>query len=424
MVPNTGGILLLLTCFALETAVEARWLNQFVRHFEPLSYTPLPVHRDHMRVKRSLAHREKQRPGHVYLRFGGFNRIFRLRLRPDTSVFHPDLVVQTSRFGRVKPDIGHIYSGKLVGEPSSHVFGALHDGVFEGTIQSRSGRFYVEGAHKFFSRLTPFHSVLYSARDVRMPRVDGSPGWCGVRGQTARWMSRLAAGSKLVHPAKRKSRHQGTQREPRIGRRRPLAGELPTEGASHTDGGLDGGQGDRGSAKKRAMHQQTSRPKRVCGLFIAIDHLLYEKFTEPDRDPVRTRERLSTLIAGHVARASEVYRRTRFGDIEDISFSVHRIEINDTTSCPNRRAGFCLNKMDAALYLLTLSKWRVFDEFCLAYAWTYRDFDDGVIGLAYTANTSAFRSKVVAQDHDQKQVRTELPLSQKGYLKIAMKEVF
>lgn len=29
-------------------------------------------------------------------------------------------------------DTSHVYHGQVLGEPNSHVFGSIHDGVFEG----------------------------------------------------------------------------------------------------------------------------------------------------------------------------------------------------------------------------------------------------------------------------------------------------
>lgn len=73
------------------------------------------------------------------------------------------------------------------------MYGALHDGIFEGGIETIWGRFYVEAATKYFNHTTPFHSVLYSAEDVRFPAYDQNhaeqQGWCGVRGDTERWMN-------------------------------------------------------------------------------------------------------------------------------------------------------------------------------------------------------------------------------------------
>ncbi|KAH7964530.1 hypothetical protein HPB51_027233 [Rhipicephalus microplus] len=143
----------------------ARRLNRYVRHFEPLSYEPRRVHREHVRVRRSLGGSSSQH-GIVYFRFQGFDRQGDTTKREDP---HPR-------------------------DPSSRVYGGLHDGVFEGSIQSRWGRFYVEGAHKFFARRTPFHSVMYAAKDARIPDA----GWCGVNSETTRWMQELAASTKLA----------------------------------------------------------------------------------------------------------------------------------------------------------------------------------------------------------------------------------
>ncbi|KAH7951205.1 hypothetical protein HPB52_006306 [Rhipicephalus sanguineus] len=288
--------------------------------------------------------------------------LFHLKLRPDTTVFDKDLVVETTKFGIVKPNIDHIYSGQVVGDPSSRVYGGLHNGVFEGSIQSRWGRFYVEGAHKFFARRTPFHSVMYAAEDAGIPHK----GWCGVNSETTRWMQQLAVASERARKPESK----------------------PED--FYYDVDVDGKQaGKDGTDRRRA--KGASRPRRtyrVCGLYVQIDHLLYRHFAQIDNDAVRTRERLSTLIAGHTARASDIYRHTDFYGVEDVRFSVHKIKINDTSNCPSKKNPFCLDKMDPTLFLLTTAKSANFDEYCLAYTWTYRDFESGVLGLAYVGNST------------------------------------
>ncbi|XP_049271972.1 disintegrin and metalloproteinase domain-containing protein 10 [Rhipicephalus sanguineus] len=417
------SVLLLMLCSFSQTAVAARRLNRFVRHFEPLSYEPRTVHRGHVRVRRSLGgsqpqqQQQQQQNRHVYVRFQGFNRqgskcsftaqnwnihsvilvvhldqfkLFHLKLRPDTTVFDKDLVVETTKFGIVKPNIDHIYSGQVVGDPSSRVYGGLHNGVFEGSIQSRWGRFYVEGAHKFFARRTPFHSVMYAAEDAGIPHK----GWCGVNSETTRWMQQLAVASERARKPESKShssrakRHGSDHLEHWIGRRPLEQQEQPED--FYYDVDVDGKQaGKDGTDRRRA--KGASRPRRtyrVCGLYVQIDHLLYRHFAQIDNDAVRTRERLSTLIAGHTARASDIYRHTDFYGVEDVRFSVHKIKINDTSNCPSKKNPFCLDKMDPTLFLLTTAKSANFDEYCLAYTWTYRDFESGVLGLAYVGNST------------------------------------
>ncbi|XP_075740529.1 disintegrin and metalloproteinase domain-containing protein 10-like [Rhipicephalus microplus] len=363
--------LLLLTCSL--GFVDARRLNRYVRHFEPLSYEPRRVHREHVRVRRSLGGSSSQH-GIVYFRFQGFDRLFHLKLRPDASAFHKDLVVETSSRGRVKPRIGHIYSGELIGDPSSRVYGGLHDGVFEGSIQSRWGRFYVEGAHKFFARRTPFHSVMYAAKDARMPDA----GWCGVNSETSRWMQELVASTKLAEMPSSRETQRSSRSEHWTNRK--LLEEHESE-ELHPD--------TENIGSVASLAKDSAPTLRVCGLHIAIDHLLYKKYLELDGDDVRTRERISTLIAGHVARASELYRRTDFHGIHDVSFVVHKVQINDSNSCANKATDFCQENMDAALLLLTTARTANYDDYCLAFTWTYRDFANGVLGLAYVANATA-----------------------------------
>lgn len=64
----------------------------------------------------------------------------------------------------------------LSGEPGSHVFGSVSDGVFHGKIVSpKSGAWYVERAHYYFPSHEineTLHSVIYHENDVGDPYVD------------------------------------------------------------------------------------------------------------------------------------------------------------------------------------------------------------------------------------------------------------
>nr|XP_037276626.1 disintegrin and metalloproteinase domain-containing protein 10-like [Rhipicephalus microplus] len=182
------------------------------------------------------------------------------------------------------------------GEPSSHVYGALVDGVFHGAIQSRSGRYYVENARRFFSGPKPFHSVLYDARDARFPDTGAPGGWSVIRRDTVqRW---------TASPKTRTAGHlPRTAAKPSC-----LTHALDVEGT--------------GNASGRILPVYS---RRVCNLKVSVDHLLYEHIYRGEQNPSRTRARITALIASHVNRASAVYRRTSFGGIQDISFIVQKI---------------------------------------------------------------------------------------------------
>ncbi|KAL3227019.1 hypothetical protein MRX96_024383 [Rhipicephalus microplus] len=133
------------------------------------------------------------------------------------------------------------------------------------------------------------------------------------------------------------------------------------------------------------------RERRVCNLEVNVDHLLHAHFLDDARgDGARARERITAMVAQHVARASDVFRAADFGGVEDISFTVQRIRINDSLSCATDKTSdeknpFCAPAADIG-YLLHLTSLSNHDEFCLSYTWTYRDFFGGVLGLAWVAN--------------------------------------
>ena len=75
-------------------------------------------------------------------------RPFDLELKRDHSVFHNNLVVERGNEA-FEADLSHIYEGQLTDEPESHAFGAIRDGVFDGTIHTATdGIFYVERANR------------------------------------------------------------------------------------------------------------------------------------------------------------------------------------------------------------------------------------------------------------------------------------
>lgn len=67
-------------------------------------------------------------------------------------------------------DTSHIYHGEMLGEPHSHVFGSIIDGIFEGKIITDTNAYYIENAKHYFPNRTHldhgFHSIIYNERDV------------------------------------------------------------------------------------------------------------------------------------------------------------------------------------------------------------------------------------------------------------------
>ncbi|XP_049272497.1 disintegrin and metalloproteinase domain-containing protein 10-like [Rhipicephalus sanguineus] len=331
-----------------------RVLNRFVRHYEPLSYDPVAVHNVGRWKRSASAHRhDSSRPRTVQVAFKAHGREFRLQLTQDRSAFSDDFSLVTSR-GRVQASLDHIYSGHVAGAPGSRVVGAMMDGVFSGRISltpgDDDGDFYVERAGPYLSSSSPtalFHSLIYAAKDVSF---DGAG--CGIH---------LANGSARGYAP------SDTSESRRIN---------PSDGARKPRPAVTG------------YWRQRSGVQRVCNLEIKVDHTFYEMVSSDlNGDAAKVRASITELVFTHVASASDIFGRTNFNGITDISFVVQRLQINDSSHCEGskqRTNPYCSDTLDATLTLIELSKSN-HDSYCLSYLWTYRDYPKGTLGLAYVA---------------------------------------
>jgi len=92
--------------------VTARRLNEYIRHYETLSYPVEEVHRSHLRTRRSIS-----RDSTVTLKFRAHGKDFHIRLKRDLTTFSNNLVIEEPAGDRRdNVDISHIYQGNLVGE--------------------------------------------------------------------------------------------------------------------------------------------------------------------------------------------------------------------------------------------------------------------------------------------------------------------
>ncbi|KAL1431490.1 hypothetical protein MTO96_014135 [Rhipicephalus appendiculatus] len=378
---------------------SARALNDFVLHYEPLSYEPVSV--GSRRWKRSAA--RPQAPHRVELAFRSHNREFRLRLERDRSAFTDDFTIETRR-GPESDSLDHLYSGDVVGAPDSRVVGSIIGGVFSGRISlPREGEdFYVERAGHFFQdSVPPFHSLIYSANDVSF-----AGGRCGLHGATMDAVERIR---------RQYRRQQYPQR--RLKRSVP---DLDLETASMTGTVRSNAAAARGTGNQarntshpppseRAGLAQQQGParktyvQRVCNLEIAVDHTLFEAVSswqggEQDRI-LRARQELTSMVAKHVKAVSEIFGATNFNGLTGIEFVVQRLVINDTSDCEGATMltnPFCLDSLDAPHALHELSKIN-HDGFCASYLWTHRDFPGGTLGLAYMAEPDGFSGGICEQ---------------------------
>ncbi|XP_066523268.1 disintegrin and metalloproteinase domain-containing protein 10-like [Hoplias malabaricus] len=316
-------------------------LNKYIRHYEGLSYDTDLVHSNHQRAKRALNHEDR----FLHLEFHAHGRHFNLRMRRDTKLFTEDFKLEVSG-EEISYDTSHIYTGELYGEQDSLTHGSVVNGKFEGFIKTHHGTYYVEPAERYLEdKNVPFHSVIYHADDIHYPHKYGPEGGCADHSVFER-MKKYQA-SAVEEPTKET--------------------HVETENQSSDAHVLQ---------RKKRM---TQVEKNTCQLFIQTDHLFFKYY--------KTREAVIAQISSHVKAIDAIYQGTDFLGIRNISFMVKRIRINTTSDEKDRSNPFRFANIGVEKFL-ELNSEQNHDDYCLAYVFTDRDFDDGVLGLAWVGAPS------------------------------------
>jgi len=374
-IPSSGGL-------------EHRPIGDYVHHFEGLDYSPDSVHEAHRRHKRSLPDKDHT----VRLDFRAHGRDFKLRLKQDHSVFHNQLTVEDG-WGRPKVhDLSHIYDGPDVGR-GGHAFGSLHDGVFDGQVETPEGTYYIERAHKYFrdGSNDSFHSVIYHERHLKDPfrhsKAAGlkKPG-CGVSDSVRDWMDNVQNSGEPTLPVPEAQTDPKQPNQPT-----PAAVSLDDPNPTYK---YSAEANDPHVRRKRALANNSN--KKSCSLYIQTDPLFWEHIYKQEKeDASKTEKEILSLIAQHVKAVNRIYLETSFDGKykhNGYQFEVQRIKIHNTTQChinpfDDKHNQFCVPNIDVSNFLNLHSK-ENHETFCLAYVFTYRDFTGGTLGLAWVASAT------------------------------------
>jgi len=372
----------------------------------------------------------------VRLNFRALDRTFKLRLRRDVTSFveNPEVI---ERDGKIRPlDISHIYQGELEGEPGSYVHGSIIDGIFAGRIESRRDgtTYYIDKAEQHFAEVQPFHSIMYRERDVldsprktaveahaqRIRRsFDGeggggeTSGGCGLTSsEIHQWMEAVQNSAVVKpHDEKETGNVKGFE-DPK---------EIFEDTDSHSHHNLYSQyasahhQSEEREWERKYFHHGGERLRkkrhintnnRLCVLFLQSDPMLWEYMTNPTTltlasggrpglgySPARAREEITYLFASHVDGIKRIYENTVFnwdkiGPYRSFTFAVLRIQINTTDDCHSDQPSnpFCKSNIDVSNFL-NLNSLTNQDLYCLAYVFTYRDFTQGTLGLAWVGSS-------------------------------------
>lgn len=316
--------------------IQRNPLTDSILHYEPLNYRKDILYNDHNRVRRSLdPHKE------LHLDFYAHNRKFNLRLKRDVNLFS-----HSAKFGRADFYPSNIYEGYLHGDTNSRVHGFVHDDIFEGRVHFGDGNeFHIEST-KQYNHLDPtkFHSVIYNVRDIVHPKqhVCG-----GIMASSQEHMNRT------------------------------VWKDL------RDDDYLTFGPSSSHKRQRRATGFNTDLTE--CQLFIRADKT-YVQYA-------KSAERAMYLMTQHVKSVSHLYSATDFdktGVPQGITININRIDVIEKDACNTKP-----NSVDCQLNsnnigvekFLDLASLEDHEKYCLSYMFAHRDFNDGVLGLAWIGDT-------------------------------------
>ncbi|XP_071788255.1 disintegrin and metalloproteinase domain-containing protein 10-like [Asterias amurensis] len=340
----------LLFAVVLPAVLYAERLDRFIKHYETLNYDVKELHLKHERARRSA-------PGEtsVHLDFNAHGRDFKLRLKRGAPFLSPDLIVVTSEGARHnQPD--YLYIGELEGESDTKCHGSILKGHFSGTIYADSDTYHVEPAHRHFDEPTEFHSIIYRGKDVEHP----SEGGCGLTNEMFKWMQKVQQ-SAVVEDKPHAEAESTKQSDPNQ-YSHPLNENLYT------------------NPEHRRSRRQTNS-KSTCNLYLQSDHTYTDYFNNDESEVINQ-------FNNYVSAINAIYTKYTFGNYRDVGFMVDRIRINGTTDKQDSTNPFRFDNIGVEKFL-DLNSLQNHNDYCLAYVFANRDFNDGVLGLAWVGSSGS-----------------------------------
>ncbi|XP_076644543.1 disintegrin and metalloproteinase domain-containing protein 10 isoform X2 [Halictus rubicundus] len=370
--------------------------GSYVRHYTAAWYDTAAL-REH----RARSRRDTSASGHpgdatLNLRLHALDRVFKMRLTRDTSLFGEDVVFEGSSGREIAFDPHHAYTGTLDDDENSSVHGIVtEDGLFDGTIFTASDEIYIEpvsryaplvchkldGQEQDTTDAMQHHTIAYRAADVDTSRLNHPT--CAserLRENTLNELRTNRTWSGYLGDTMRPLyQHQNE------GKSRPKPGFYPKDArkkdpmaSSHNLELLDRLYRARYS---RVLRKRTSvDPKKTtCMLYLQADHTFFDHY--------KSEEACIEVMTRHVQRVNSIYRYTDFnqdGQPDNISFMIKRVKVHSETALND--SSYRFTGTYGVEEFLELFSEEDYDAFCLSYMFTYRDFEKGTLGLAWTGD--------------------------------------
>ena len=214
-----------------------------------------------------------------------------------------------------------------LGESDSHVHGHVIEGIFGGIIHSTQGTFHVERAEKFFPGAQKFHSIIYHEGDIITNNVGKD--LSGMKNGLMASMHDFL--SLAVQESEKRNRH---------GR----------------------------------LKRQTARAGNSCTVRLAADQLFLENIG--CGNIFMAMSEMVAVMSG----VQQIFASTDFdgdGAPDSIKPIIAKLEIISSLNVSSSSSDIPIGDF------LNLWSQENHSAYCLAYLFTYRDFEDGMLGLSW-----------------------------------------
>ncbi|XP_058953790.2 ADAM 17-like protease [Pocillopora verrucosa] len=332
--------LALLFSLALNSIFEvnAGEIRDVVRHYETL-HTGDIFHDIH---KRDVNNKEKT------LSFTTLNRHFRLHLTPHSELFAEDFhaysVAENYPDKEVTVDLEGFYKGYDEGDSTSRARVHVDHGIITASIATKDDIYIVEPAWRHIAGSSQDQMISYRHSDVKSNITN-------AQGQ-----------------------------EPNVKKKFSFCGH-----DSHHSPVLYADEEDSHAQGTYSKRKRRAAPTRIrCRLALVAD---YRFFTEMGRGD--TKQTINYMI-GVIDRVDSIFQRTAWSEeYKGYGFEIQKVLVHET---PTRETDHynkdtsASNPWEIKKLLNAFSRNEEWLQYCLAHLFTYQDFADGVIGLAYVGN--------------------------------------
>ncbi|XP_040056227.2 disintegrin and metalloproteinase domain-containing protein 17a isoform X2 [Gasterosteus aculeatus] len=332
-----------------EENPESDALSSILSDFEVLPWSGLQLHSVRKRDVQARSHLER------LVSFRALHRQFKLYLTTNTDLFTDNFkavfVDQHGKEDNYNVNLQNYFTGHVVGEQNSRVQAHIEGDEFSAHILTDQAEYNVEPLWRFTDSPADGRLLVYRSDDIKNLSRILSPKVCGY----------LHAEASDLLP------RNGHEEEEEV-----------QEGGHH----------------RREKRQTHDHKKNTCPLLLVADYRFFKHMGRGQESVT-----LNYLIE-LIDRVDDIYRNTTWDDeFKGYGVQIHQIIINkEPTKPPVGIGGWVHYNMENSP-VKGREVWdvkRLLEQFssdladnastvCLAHLFTYQDFDEGTLGLAYVA---------------------------------------